>query len=306
MINSVEEILAAAKQLPRKPRVVVEGAGYPTVLEAVCLAKVQGICEAILVGDKGQIEASAKQAELDISPFPIHHVSDPDRVVEESMRLIEEGRGDFPMKGKVMTHQVIRGMLDKRFSLRTGHLLCHVAVFNVPGEKRIMLLSDCGVVIQPDLEKKKTILRNTVHVAHALGLECPKAALLSFIEEVTDPSIAALADAAQITRLNQSGEISGCIVEGPYSLDVAMSPEAAKIKGAKGQVAGRADILIMSDLGMGNVLYKSLMLWPKPTAASVIVGARVPIAFSSRSESVENRVNCLALAALLWSRGAKG
>jgi len=159
------------------------------------------------------------------------------------------------------------------------------------------------VNVQPDLSRKRDILLNSVDVAHVLGFGRPRVAILSFVEEVTDPRIGSQQDAADLKQMYLDGSITGCVVEGPYSLDVALSPEAAKIKGVEGEVAGHADIVVMHDIGMGNILYKALLLWCKPVIAAVVMGATVPVVSPSRADSMATKMNSIALATLILDQG---
>ena len=193
---------------------------------------------------------------------------------------------------------MLKGLLNRKYGLRTERLLSHVSVFNVPGEQRVLIITDAGVNVTPDVTKKRDIVLNAVELAHILGNPRPKVAMLSFVEEATDRQVRLTADADDIAGMYRHGEITGCVVEGPYSLDVALSKEAAQLKDVTGEVAGQADILVMHDIGMGNVLYKALLLWCNPTIAGVIMGSRVPINVCSRADSMNTKLNSIALAVM--------
>jgi phosphate butyryltransferase len=203
------------------------------------------------------------------------------------------------MKRQISTHVLLKGVLDRKYGFRTDRALSHISAFNVPGEKRILIITDAGVNVEPDLQRKHDILLNAVDLAHALGCERPKVAVMSFVEEVTDPRINSLADAKALREMYLTGEFPNCVVEGPYSFDVALSVEAAKIKGVEGEVAGRADVILMNDIGVGNILYKALLLWVKPTIASVVLGATIPMVVPSRADSRETKLNSVALAVVV-------
>ena len=299
MIAQVEEILTLAQQRQPKPRLAVAGAGSQAVLEVIRASYERGLADSILFGDRQAIAASADELAVDLSPFEQVHCADPSESVHAALEAIQSGRADILCKGVATTRAVLKGVLDKRLGFRTDRFLSHVGVFNVPGEDRVLIITDAGVNVQPDLIRKRDIVLNAVDVAHALGFERPRVAILSFVEDVTDPRIRSQGDAEQLRKMYQSGSITGCVVEGPYSLDVALSPEAAAIKGVRGEVAGRADIIVMHDIGMGNVLYKALMLWCKPVIASVIMGARIPIVGPSRADSVMTKLNSIALAIMV-------
>jgi phosphate butyryltransferase len=215
--------------------------------------------------------------------------------MNRSCELVAAGQADFLFKGLVSTRIFLKGVLNRQYGLRTGRILSHVGVFNIPSEDRIMIITDAGVNVQPDLDKKMHILLNAVDLAHILGNARPKVAMLSFVEEANDPNVKSTAEARSIAEMYRTGQIPDCIVEGPYSLDVALSAEAARIKGVKGEVAGRADVVVMHDIGMGNVLYKALMMWCNPTLASIVMGAKIPLIVTSRADSMNTKLNSIAL-----------
>ena len=305
MITRVEEMLALAKNTQKKYRMAVACAESRSALETADMAQQQGLVESILVGQRGKMEPIAKELCIDMDRFEVHDVADPTEAVHRSLQLIRSGQADIFFKGQVSTRIFLKGVLDRELGFRTERVLSQLGVFNIPGEDRIMIITDAGVNIQPDVTKKVHIILNAVDLAHALGNACPRVALLSFIEEVTDPKIGSLEDADIITKMYKSGQIENCIVEGPYSLDVALSPEAARIKGVKSEVAGRADIIVMNDIGMGNVLYKALLLWCKPTLASVVMGAKIPLVVASRSDSAQTKLNSVALAIMTHQHAMK-
>ena len=299
MITRVEEILTRVKNSDRKYKMVLACADSASALETVFQAKKSGIAETILVGDRDAILQKAEDINVDISDFQIEHIKDdPQEVVNHSLEMIKSGDADIIMKGQVATRTVLKGVLNRKFGFRTGRTLSHIGVFNVPGEERVLIISDAAVNILPDLKKKREILINAVGVAHALDITRPKVAMLSYIEEASDPSVPSTADADFLAKMSKIGAFQDCVVEGPYSLDVALSPEAAKIKGVEGEVAGCADVLITHDIGMGNVLYKALLLWCKPTIAGVLVGAKIPVVLTSRSDSMSTKLNSIALSVM--------
>lgn len=305
MITRVEEILSLAKKTGRKYRMVVAGAESHSAMETVAEAAKSGLIESVLVGDPAKVRTVAQELNIDLDDFEFHPMSDPTEAMNKSCRIIADGQADFLFKGIYSTRIFLKGVLSREFNFRTDRILSHVGVFNVPGEDRIMIISDAGVNVDPDLEKKKHILLNAVELAHILGNPRPRVAMLSFVEEVTDPKIRSTAEAKSIADMYRMGEIKDCVVEGPYSLDVAMSPEAAAIKGVKGEVAGRADVVVMHDIGMGNVLYKTLLLWCNPVLAAVVMGARIPLIVTSRADSMRTKLNSIALG-IMASERTKG
>ena len=275
---------------------VVAAAESHSALETADLAQRSGLVESILVGDLAKMRPIADELGVDLHRFQVHNVADLSEAVRLSLRLIKQGQAELFFKGLVSTRIFLKGVLDKEFGFRTDRILSHISVFNIPGENRIMIISDAGVNVQPDVTRKAQILLNAVDLAHALDIPCPRVAMLSFIEEVTDPNIRSAFEADTIAKMYRTGEIKDCIVEGPYSLDVALSPEAAQIKGVKGEVAGRADVIVTHDIGMGNVLYKALLMWCNPTMAAVVMGARIPLIVTSRADSAATKLNSVALA----------
>lgn len=299
MITRVEEILTLAKRTDKKYRMVIACAESHSAIETAALAQDRGLVESILIGQRSKMEPIAQELCIDLSRFDVRDIADPTEAVRTSLGLIKDGRAELFFKGLVSTRIFLKGVLDRNLGFRTDRVLSQIGVFNIPGEDRVMIITDAGVNIQPDVTRKVQILLNAVDLAHALDNPCPRVALLSFVEEVTDPKVGSLGDADAIKGIYQAGQIKDCIVEGPYSLDVALSPEAARIKGVKSEVAGRADIIVMHDIGMGNVLYKALLLWCKPTMGSVVMGAKIPLIVASRSDSAATKLNSVALAILI-------
>jgi phosphate butyryltransferase len=250
MITRVEEMLAVAKNVQTAPRVVLAGAENQSALETVVLSHERGLAEGVLVGKRQEILKSADELSIDVSPLEVVDRQTPAECVATALDIIKAGKADILVKGNVSTHVLLRGVLDKKYGFRTDRALSHISAFNVPGEDRILIITDAGVNVQPDLQRKRDILINAVDLAHALGFERPRVAVMSFVEEVTDPHVRSQADADDLRKMYLNGSITGCVVEGPYSLDVALSVEAARIKSVEGEVAGRADIIVMHDLGM--------------------------------------------------------
>ncbi len=299
MITQVEQILIQAKQAADKPRLVLVGAENESSLAAAVAAQAAGLAEVALVGDRAAVAAVADLLGVDISPLELIDRDNPGDCVTAALDMVEAGLADVIVKGQVTTHVLLRGVLNKKYGLRTDRALSHTSVFNVPGEDRVLLVTDTGVNVQPDLQRKRDIIMNAVDIAHALGIDRPKVAVMSFVEEVTDPRIGSLVDAKRLAGMGRDGSITGCVIEGPYSLDVALSAEAARIKGIDSEVAGRADIIVMNDIGMGNILYKALLLWVKPTIASIVLGAKIPLVVPSRADTTASKFDSIALSILV-------
>jgi phosphate butyryltransferase len=216
------------------------------------------------------------------------------------MTLLAEGLAQVAMKGKVDTATFLRAALDRELGLRTGALLSHVAVFDMVDLERLILVSDAGVNIAPNLEQKADIIRNAITVAHRLGLEKPRIAVLASTETV-NPRIPANVEAAALAKMADRNQITGAVVDGPLALDNAISPDAAEDKEIISNVAGRADILICPDIEAGNMLVKSIVYFARHPMAGVVVGARAPLIVPSRSDTFESKLGSLALGVVMAS-----
>jgi phosphate butyryltransferase len=271
------------------------------VLNAVNEAFKKGIARPILVGSKSEIEVIADEIGMDLSNFKIVDVADKEEACLKAVELVRKGEALLPMKGFVDTTLLLKSVLDKEVGLNTGKLLSYVGVLSVPGSDRIFVISNSSTIIAPTLEEKVEIINNAVSVAHALGNEMPKVAVLCAVEKV-NPMTPATLDAEELTEMNERGDITGCIVKGPLALDNAISPQAAERKGIVHSVAGHADVLITPDLETGYILNKSMEYFGKAEKAEVIMGANVPIILTSRASSDESKLNSIALGVLLADR----
>jgi phosphate butyryltransferase len=205
------------------------------------------------------------------------------------------------VKGMMQTADLLRAALDKESGLSRGRILSHVGVFLVPGSKRyaerFLLITDAALAIAPSLAQKAEIIQNAIDFARALGIETPVAAVLCAIETV-NPAMPATVDAACLSKMSERGQITGGKVEGPLALDNAVSEEAARHKKISSELAGRADILVAPDIEAANILYKSLVFFASAMEAGIVVGAKVPIVVTSRSDTAENKLYSIALGAL--------
>jgi phosphate butyryltransferase len=296
------DILKVARQVSRKhkPRVAVAGAHAPAVLEVVCDAAGRGFAEPLLFGDEPKIREIASRQRLDLSGCAVINLKDATSAARRAAEAARSGDADVLMKGNVTTATIMKAALDEETGIKTDRLMSHIAVFEVEGYDRVMLMSDGGIVIEPDLAQKVEIVRNAIGVAHALGLSKPKVALLSSIE-IVNTKMKSAVDAAIIAKMADRGQITGAVVDGPFGFDNAISPEAAAQKGVKSPVAGQADILIVGHADVGNVLYKSLSYFvgKRCRMAGVIVGAKVPMVVVSRADTYEARLNSIAIACIL-------
>lgn len=299
MIRNFDDLMALAKT--KEPRVLsVAVAQDEDVLNAVKIATQEGIVKPILVGDEKKIRAITDRMNWALDHEAIIHVEDVTEACAVAVKQVTEGKADTLMKGLVDTSIILKAVLNREANLRTGNVLSHVGVMDIPTYDRLLLITDAAMNIAPDLEAKKQIVQNAVTVAHGMGIEVPKVAIICAKEKV-NPKMQATVDAKALEDMNNNGEITGCIVGGPLALDNAVSPEAAKQKGINHPVAGYADVLMVPTIEAGNVLYKALAFLAGAEAAGVLVGAKVPIVVTSRADSEKSKLNSIALAMLMAS-----
>lgn len=298
-IASFHDLVSAAQE--RGPKgVVAVGAQQDSVLEAIAAAQARGIAKGILVGNEAEIQAVAARCGADISGMEIVHEPEIRDAARRAMILLNEGKAQIAMKGKVDTATFLRAALDREFGLRTGALLSHVAAFDMQDLGRLLLISDAGVNIAPSLEQKADIVRNAIGVAHKLGITVPRVAVLASTETV-NPRIPANVEAAALAKMADRGQITDALVDGPLALDNAISPDAAEDKEIRSAVAGRADILISPDIEAGNVLVKAIVYFARHPMAGIVVGAQVPLILPSRSDTFESKLDSIALGVVMAS-----
>lgn len=296
-MRNFDELLKAARE--RKPvRVAVAAAGDLDVLEAVNKASQLGIATGIFVGDRDFIEKTAASAGIDLSTHRVEHASDAGEAARKSVALVRAGEADILMKGNIQTADLLRAVLDREQGLRTGKILSHVALVEVPGYHKLLMVSDGGLNIAPDLKTKFEITQNAINVAHTLGWAEPKVALLSALELV-NPDMPSTIDAALIAKAAERGQIRGALVDGPLAADGALSKEAAEHKKIVSPVAGVADVLIVPNIETGNILLKGLQYLAGATWAGVVVGARAPVLVLSRADHAKAKMLAIALGQLL-------
>ena len=235
---------------------------------------------------------------MDLNDFEILHEEDVNKAALLAVQLVSSGSADMVMKGLVDTATFLRSVLNKEVGLRTGKLMSHVAVFEIEGIDRLILLTDAAFTTYPDLKAKTQIINNSVMVAKACGIDMPKVAPVCAVE-VVNPDMPATVDAALLSKMSDRGQIKGCIVDGPLALDNALSEEAAHHKGITGPVAGKADILLLPNIDVANVMYKTLTYTSKTKNGGILVGTSAPVILTSRADSFETKVNSIALAAVV-------
>jgi len=297
LIKTLDEVLEKARE--RGPKIIsVACAQDSDVLMAVDNARKQGIANAILVGDAEKIKSIAAEHGIDVGNYELIDIADLTEASRKAVELVSSGRAQMVMKGLVDTSIILKAVLDKEIGLRTGNVLSHVAVFDVPAYHKLLLITDAAMNIAPDVTAKKQIIENALVVTKALDIDTPKVAAICAKEKV-EPKMQATIDAAELQAMNERGEITGCIVGGPLALDNAISKEAAEHKKITHPVAGDADILLCPTIEAGNILYKSLSFLTESRSAGLIVGAKAPVVLTSRADSDRTKLNSIALGVLM-------
>jgi len=282
-----------------KMKLAVVAAEEENVLIAVDDAFKNGIIVPILIGDVIKINEYAKKLCIDISNYQIIETNSFEESAQIAVKMVNEGSADFLIKGILDTSILLKQVLNKEYGLTTGKQLSHVMIFEVPSYKKLLFLTDGGMVTYPDVNVKKDIILNSVEVTKALGYKETKVACLAAKEKV-NPKMSATVDAKQLKDMYLNGEFEdGIIVEGPISLDLAISKESAIIKNYESPVAGDSDVLLVPNIEMGNGIGKSLTLFANGLNAGVIMGATSPIVLVSRSDSYESKYYSILLGAVI-------
>jgi phosphate butyryltransferase len=295
VLRKMEDLKGIVANAPIK-KLVLAAAQDQHSLSAVLRAWKDGIIEPILIGDKEAIQNIAISNGYDIAGLRIVHEPDTDMAVEMAVKMVSSKQADVLMKGKVGTSTLLKCVLNKEWGLRTGNLLSHIALFEVDTYHKLIAVTDVAMNIAPDLKDKIAIVNNSISCLHKLGNPLPKVAVLGAVEMVNENMEATL-HAALLSKMNQRDQIKGCIIDGPLAFDNAISLESSQQKGIRSEVAGDTDLLLMPDIEVGNVLYKSLVFFAKAKVASVILGAKAPIVLTSRSDSEQAKYDSILLAA---------
>lgn len=297
MSKSFDDIISKAGTGPLQ-KLAVAVAQDDAVLEAVRTAKDRGIADAILVGDEAQIRQIAASMNISLEEFEIINEPDVAAAALKAVELVHDKKADILLKGYLDTKMFLKSLLNKEVGLRTGKMMSHVCVFEIEGIDRLLFFTDVAFNTYPSLEDKVHIIENTVEVAHACGIECPKVAPLCAVE-VVNPKMPPTVDAQALTEMYEKGEIKGCQVYGPLSMDLAIDEEAARHKKVDNPVAGHADVLLFPNIDAGNITYKILIRTAKVKNGNVLLGASAPVILTSRSDDSETKVNSIAFAAVI-------
>lgn len=298
MIKTLQQVADAVKAKGQK-KVAVACGEDPHTIEAVGRAVKEGLIKAVLTGAEDNIVKVAREHQVDPDSFEIVNEPDKSKALAIAIERIRNKECDFLMKGLIDSSLYIRGILDKEKGLLTpGRVLSHVTVIQVPTWPKLILASDVAVIPYPDLDAKVAMINYSVDIAHKLGIDAPKVAIICAVEKV-NMKMVPTTDAAILCKMAERGQIKGALVDGPLATDLAFSKESAVIKGVKSEVAGDADILIFPNIESGNVFFKTCAYLAKGELAAIVTGARCPCVLTSRSDSEDSKFYSIAIAALV-------
>jgi phosphate acetyltransferase len=291
-----ERLIAKAKGVEAAKTLVVHPCDESSLRGALEAAEA-GIIVPILVGPAGKITSVARTHKLNLDGVEIVDAPHSDAAAAKAVELVKAGMGELLMKGSLHTDELMRAVTSSTTGLRTGRRISHVFVMDAPTYAETLFITDAAINIFPDLDVKRDIVQNAIDLWTQTGLGTPRVAILSAVETVTS-KIPSTIEAAALCKMADRGQITGGILDGPLAFDNAINPEAAKIKGIKSEVAGRAQILVVPDLEAGNMLAKNLIFLAHADAAGIVLGARVPVILTSRADSVRARMASCAVAVL--------
>jgi phosphate acetyltransferase len=294
--SKYDRLIARAKEVPPATTIVVHPCDETSLRGAIEAAQT-GIIVPILVGPSDRIKHVAHEHKIDISRCELVDMPHSDAAAAKAVELIRQGKGELLMKGSLHTDELMRAVTASATGLRTARRISHVFIMDVPSHPDTLFITDAAINIFPDLDVKRDIIQNAIDLFTQTGLGTPRVAILSAVETVTS-KIPSTIEAAALCKMAERGQITGGVLDGPLAFDNAISLEAAKIKGIKSDVAGRAQILVVPDLEAGNMLAKNLAFLSNADAAGIVLGARVPIILTSRADSVRTRLASCAVAVL--------
>ena len=296
MIRSFAELERSLKTRKLSARIAVVCAHEEHTLEAVFQAVKQGFVLPILIGDAPKIAELLQKHQLAGENVEIIAETDESKAAEKAVQLVNDGAAQLIMKGLIQTKNLLKAVVNKENGLGLGGVMSHIAVNEVSNYHKLLLTTDGGMVMYPNLEQKKAIIENAVQILHKLGYQQPKVGVLAAVEKV-NPKMPETVDAQQLSEMNKAGLIRNCLVEGPISYDLCLSKESAAIKNYQSPITGEVDILAVPDIAVGNILGKALIYSAQAKMAGIIAGAKVPIILTSRGASVEEKYLSIVLAA---------
>lgn len=299
MLTSFEQIFEELRSRGTRKRMVaawgVDGHTVAAASKAVDL----GLADVTLVGDENLIAAACSEEGIEVAKFTVVHNPDELKAVAQAVQMIREGQGDFLMKGLCSTDKFLRAILNKETGLLPPKgTLTHCTTLEIPSYHKLLFVGDVAVIPAPDLKQKQIIMECLIRTAKAVGVQKPKVALIAATEQVLSSQTATV-EAALLAKMADRGQIKGCVADGPLALDVAIDQESVRIKGLESPVAGDADCLLFPNIESGNVFYKAnSKLVPGVRQSGILVGAKVPCVLSSRADSIDTKLNSIAIAAM--------
>ncbi len=297
-LRTFDEILECARGLS-SPRMAVAAAEEPAVLAAAAHAMDETLVTPILVGRTEAIRRIAGEESLDISNMELVEAPDPGSASAQAVKLMHDGQAEMVMKGLVTTKDFLHAVLNQEFGIRGGRPLSHVAVLESPDRSRLMFLTDSGMNIRPRFRRKIAIVENALQLARRMGFEEPKVAIIAAVETLELPTMPATLDAELLRRMGAAGKFGRCVIDGPLAMDNALDRHTAETKGVKSPVAGRADIIVVPEIEVGNAVYKTIRYIAGRDLAGIVIGAAGPVVVTSRSDSAESKLYSIALGVLM-------
>jgi len=296
-IENFDQLLSFVKSKEKKKLAIASAEGEE-IVEAVKRATDAGILQAVLIGNGEKITDLCQNLNFDLDKVEIVDTKDPKLASQLAVELVKRKKADMLMKGKVDTSTLLKAILDKEKGLRGARLLSHVAVVEVESYHKLMLVTDGGININPDVNKKVDILKNAVEVAKKLGIEKPKVSCLAAVESV-NPEMQETVDAAVLVKMAERGDIEDVIIDGPVAFDIAVDSQSAQMKGIISPIAGDTDIFLVPNIACGNIFVKALIYLAKAKVGGIVVGGGAPIILLSRSDTAAMKLYSMALGAAI-------
>ncbi len=299
MFTKFEEIFAELRSRGAKKRMIAAWGVDSHTIAAAAKAVELGLADVTLVGDENLIAEACREEGVEVSRFTVVHNPEELKAVAQAVQMIRDGEGDFLMKGLCSTDKFLRAILNKETGLLPPKgTLTHCTTLEIPSYHKLLFVGDVAVIPAPDFKQKQIIMNCLVATAKAVGVAKPKVAILAATEQVLTSQPATI-EAAMLAKMVDRGQIKGCIADGPLALDVAIDRESAEIKGLVSPVAGDADCILFPNIESGNVFYKAnSKLVPGVKQSGILLGAKVPCVLSSRADSIETKLNSIAIAAM--------
>jgi len=296
-IENFDQLLSFVKSKEKKKLAIASAEGEE-IVEAVKRATDAGILQAVLIGNGEKITDLCQNLNFDLDKVEIVDTKDPKLASQLAVELVKRKKADMLMKGKVDTSTLLKAILDKEKGLRGARLLSHVAVVEVESYHKLMLVTDGGININPDVNKKVDILKNAVEVAKKMGIEKPKVSCLAAVESV-NPEMQETVDAAVLVKMAERGDIEDVIIDGPVAFDIAVDSQSARMKGIISPIAGDTDIFLVPNIASGNIFVKALIYLAKAKVGGIVVGGGAPIILLSRSDTAAMKLYSMALGAAI-------